>query len=33
MSQENVEIVRALVDAFARGDYEASMAGLTQISR
>jgi ketosteroid isomerase-like protein len=30
MSEENVEIVRAFAEAFARGDYEASMAGLDQ---
>ena len=28
MSQENVEIVRALMDSYARGDHEASMAAF-----
>ena len=28
MSQQNVEIVRAVCDAFSRGDFEASLAGL-----
>jgi ketosteroid isomerase-like protein len=30
MSQENVEIVRANIDAFNRGDYEAALAVLDQ---
>ena len=28
MSQENVEIVRTLTDAFAQGDYEGALKGL-----
>ena len=28
MSQENVEVVRALLSAFDRGDYEAALEGL-----
>jgi ketosteroid isomerase-like protein len=30
MSQENVEIVRANIDAFNRGDYEEALAVLDQ---
>jgi ketosteroid isomerase-like protein len=30
MPQENVEIVRANIDAFNRGDYEAALAGLDE---
>jgi ketosteroid isomerase-like protein len=30
MSEENVEIVRAVCDAYARGDYEASLAQLDE---
>ena len=30
MSQENVEIVRGICDAYARGDYEASLAALDE---
>jgi len=30
MSQENVEIVRAMLDAFDRGDFEASLAFLDE---
>jgi ketosteroid isomerase-like protein len=30
MSQENVEIVREMLDAFNRGDYEASLAFLDE---
>ena len=28
MSRENVEVVRALLRAYDRGDYEAALAGL-----